>query len=135
MFEKMINKAIEFLADNKDESAQKIIDQCILSAQKNIKIKKDEPDSFFAWGMCLFLMEEYEQAILKFEKILTWEPDNEKALWQIVIILFHYLGKTQTAGIILREKLIKIDPDNSEYKSTLAEIDEYLSYKTNKKKK
>ena len=58
--------------------------------------------------MRLNILEEYQQAILKFEKVLENEDYYEKALWQIVYILFYNLGKANTAKRVLEENLIKM---------------------------
>jgi tetratricopeptide (TPR) repeat protein len=128
MFEPLISKSLDLLADDEREEAYCLLQRCIAEAKSNIHNKKEELESYFAWGMCLNIMEEYEQAILKFEKVLQYNREYEDALWQISSILFYNLGKAETAKIILEERLIKQHPDNPLYKNTLLDVKSYLSH-------
>ena len=119
--------AMDMQADGKDSEAYNILQQCITSIKKSGQ-SENLPNGFYFWGMCLHLMDEPEQALLKFEKAVQVEPDHEKSLWQITSILFYNQQSAQPALSILENKLLKINPDNPEYLEILSDIKSYLKH-------
>ena len=133
MYEEIMCRCVDLMAENNNKEAELLLNGCILKIKENIQKGIAEMESFYAWGMCLSILEEYEQAILKFEKVLDYNSNHEEALWQITDILFYHLGKAKTAQVILEEKLTKLNPGNSTYQKTLRDIQSYLSRETNRK--
>ena len=76
----------------------------------------------------LQLIDEPEQALLKFEKAVKADPAYESALWQITNILFYTQQSADEALSILEKKLLKINPENREYLATLSDIQSYLKH-------
>ncbi|MEK7392845.1 MAG: hypothetical protein AAB214_09785, partial [Fibrobacterota bacterium] len=60
------------------------------------------------WALSLGVMEEWEQALLKYEQILSIEPSDEDALWESAQILLRQLEKPESARTLLSERLLPI---------------------------
>ena len=95
------------------------------SGMKSSSLGKDE---YYYWGMCLSIMEEYEQALLKFEQVLKFDNQHENSLWQIVSILFYDQQSAVMAKSILESRLLKINPNHPTYLEALTDIKSYLSH-------
>lgn len=66
-----------------------------------------------------------------FEKVLEREPDNQYALQNLVQIR---MGRNDFKGAIApMEKLVKLNPDNPNYKALLAELKKQATTNTEKK--
>ena len=131
-WEELICSAIDMLADNREKEAMELLQNCMELVKNNIQEKRDLADSYYTWGMCLSVMEEYEQAVLKFEQAVTHNKDHEASLWQIVSILFYNLEKASEAKSILEEKLMIIDSKNERYQEMLQDVTVYLKRHTAK---
>ncbi len=136
IFNEEIGRAIDLIADGKQEEAEFRLQQCIQSIKSNIHKNMHVADCYLAWGVCLSIQEEYQQAVLKFEKVLELEPNHEEALWQIVTTLWYNLASPEAAHSILMKRLIHLYPKKSRYRQLQKEIEHYLfgSPKSNKKR-
>src|SRR6185369_16963935 len=66
----------------------------------------EELARYYYWGRFLTAMEEYEQALLKFEKALEIDPYHEGSLWETASILLHDLDLPDTAQRLLTDKIL-----------------------------
>ena len=125
--EKKISDAIDLMADGKDAEAEKLIKLCLEHFRALSLSGEAVAADHFHWGICLEIQEEFEQALLKYEKALEQDPKHEPALWKIASVLMYDLGKADLAVTILEEKLIPGNPDNQEYKEALVDAKSYLA--------
>lgn len=121
-YETTLNQALDLLADGEEKKAGKILQSCIDDIKKNLKHTDDDLMRYYYWGRCLTAMEEVEQALLKFEKVLKIDPDHEASLWETASIFFHDMDRPENAEPILAERLLKIDPENELYIESLQAV-------------
>ena len=127
-YNSQICEAMDRFADGENEAAGLILDQCISDIKTELKNDHATEVDFYYWGMCLQLMEEPEQALLKFERVIQISPEHEDALWQITSILFYTNQSANTALSILENKLLKINPTKKEYLDAQQDIKIYLKH-------
>ena len=112
-----ISKAIDLIADSKDQAAEELFENTIQTIKEEIIKTPNNIELYNYWGIILTCMEEYEQAMLKYEKIIHIDPKNENAWWQIVQS-FMILDKPEESIRVLKEKLLPIN-DLPEYREHL----------------
>ncbi len=127
-YQKIICDAMDEMADGKDEAAEAKLNECMADIKIHTADGSADESHYYNWGMCLYLLEEYEQSLLKFEKVLEFDPAHEDSLWQIVSILFYNLQKAEAALHILEKKLLPKYPDEPLYNEALTDIQSYLRH-------
>ncbi len=115
IYEEMINRAFDLLAESKNIEAQRQFQNCINAIKADIAAGEESWESHLFWGLCLSGMEEPEQALLRFERGLKFDNENEACLWQISSTLLYELKRPEEAFNLLEERLCRLYPDNSEY--------------------
>ena len=118
-YEAVLNQALDLLADSQDRKSAKLLQVCIDDIKSKLKGSDADLDGFYYWGRCPTAMEEYEQALLKFEKVLQINPDHEGSLWETASIFLHDLERPESARLVLAERLLKLRPDNADYQEAL----------------
>ena len=114
-YEDSINRAIDLIADGEEQTGQELLQETIDNIKSDIDAGSPGIHHYLAWGVALEVLEEYEQAILKYEKILQWEPENKQALYKIISVTYECLNNPETARTLLEKRLIPLDPENREY--------------------
>ncbi len=124
-YETILNQALDLLADNEKRKAEKLLQSCIDDVKKNLIGMNSNLDCerYYYWGRCLTAMDEVEQALLKFEKVLQLDPDHEESLWEMASIFLHDMDRPESAKPILTERLLKLAPNNEFYKEALREVE------------
>jgi tetratricopeptide (TPR) repeat protein len=125
-WEEDLSKAIDLYADEKDKEAEDAIQEILTTLRKSLETSEETIRIYMGMGQCLQVLEEFEQALLRYEKILHLDPNHEDALWCITRLLLEDLDSPKEAGVILKEKLIKLHPNNEEYIATLKHCENYL---------
>jgi tetratricopeptide (TPR) repeat protein len=125
-WEQAICNSMDLMADGKYPESESVLNDCITDIKKEIAARGDSVEALYAWGMCLSIMEEHEQALLKFEGVLKKDPDHKDAWWRTATTLFYHLEEAESAKRILEEKLIKLYPDEQEYVDALVDVTSYL---------
>jgi tetratricopeptide (TPR) repeat protein len=128
-YEASLNQALDLLADGEDRKALALLEAGVKDVKKNLTGGDEDLGRHYYWGRFLTAMEEYEQALLKFEKALRIDPDHEGSLWETASILIHDLDKPDLAKALLKDKLIPLHPDNELYVETLKEAEFLLRVK------
>lgn len=116
-FEQKICAAIDDWVDGKD--VEKTVFTIIDEIKINLKEKKTA-ELYWYWGQSLEILDEYEQASLKFEEALKLSPNNKDMLWSLISLLLFSLQTPEPAKNLLKERLLPLDPSNEKYLDALA---------------
>jgi tetratricopeptide (TPR) repeat protein len=118
--EKILGDAIDLIADGREEEAAGMLDAFALALKAGMNGSDADAMRYYWWGRALSLLDEWEQALLRFESALQISPDYEAALWETAMILQEELDKPDSARAILKERLLKLSPGHPEYTEALA---------------
>ena len=118
--EETLNNAMDLLADFRDDEAEEVINEFIGSLKSGIDGTVADADRHYYWGRGLSLLEEPEQALLRFEKALQIKPDHEGALWETTTLLLYELERPEGAKAILEQSLLPLRPGYGLYVEALA---------------
>ncbi|MGL1901446.1 MAG: tetratricopeptide repeat protein [Fibrobacterales bacterium] len=118
-FEDEIGRAIELMAEEQHTDAETLFYEIIGMIKAELSHDTHNRELLHQWAICLSCMDEYEQALLKYERIVSIDVHDKDAWFQICSLLLT-LERPQEAEHILEEKLIPLDPENEEYKEALA---------------
>jgi tetratricopeptide (TPR) repeat protein len=128
--ESALNPARDLLADGEDRKARVILEGGIRDLKTRLAGTDADLEPYYYWGRFLTAMEEYEQALLKFEKALKINPDHEGSLWETASILLHDMDSPELAKALLAERLLPLVPDNPLYVETLKEAQFLIRVRT-----
>lgn len=103
-----ISTAIDHCADGEDRKAALLLDKCNQKLRL-LSVGAHRLEALGLWALSLGVSEEWEQALLKYEQILSIDPANEGALWQSAQIILRQLEKPESARILLSERLLPIN--------------------------
>ncbi len=131
-FKNEIEQALNLFADHGKENCYQKLQQTIEKI-KEIPADQHSGELLYEWGLCFYIMEEYQQALLYFEKSLRYDPSHESALLHIVSTLFYDLDKPKIAKQILDTKVIPQIKDLSPFKELIEDFDIYLKHETKEK--
>lgn len=120
--EAVLNQALDLLADGEDRKALRLLQDGIADLKRGPD-PAGELHRYYYWGRFLTAMEEYEQALLKFEKALHIDPDHEGSLWETASIFLHDLDRPEIARELLSLKLLRLFPAHPTYVEALHEAD------------
>ncbi len=118
-YEEEIGRAIELLAEEQETDAETLFYSIIGQIKIELTHDKENCELYHQWAICLSCMDEYEQALLKYEKIVTINPNEEDAWYEICSTLLT-LERPEEAEHILEKKLIPLSPGNEKYEEALA---------------
>ena len=116
-----ICKIYDLLAEDQDAKAQKAIYLIIeeLKARTQVEFTDnlfpEQSAYFLQWGRCLELLDEPEQALLKWEKSLNFEPQSIETLWAMASCLIYTMNKPEIAIPLLKDRLIPLDEHNEQF--------------------
>ncbi len=122
-YEASLNQALDLLADGEDRKAERALQAIINEIKAHLTGNDADMNRYYYWGRCLTAMDEVEQALLKFEKVLGMDATHEGALWETASIFFHDLDRPESAQPILKEKLLVLYPDNELYQESLRAVE------------
>jgi tetratricopeptide (TPR) repeat protein len=125
-FEKAINEAIDLMADARDAEAESCLLAFIGDLKSGMNASAADAECYYYWGRSLGLLEEPEQALLRFEQALQIRPDYEDAWWETAVILLHELDRPEGAKTILEEHLLSKHPGHPLYQDALAAAETYI---------
>lgn len=128
--EQDIGTAIDFCADGEDRRATVLLERCNQKLRL-LAVGAHRVEALRLWAMSLVVLEEWEQALLRYEQILSIEPENEDALWQSVLILLRNMEKPESARILLNERLLPLSR-LPEYLDVLRECEAALGIERDK---
>src|ERR1700722_443646 len=117
--EELLNKALDLMADFRDEEGEEEINSLIKQLKSNMDATVGDADRYYYWGRGLSLIEEPEQALLRFEKALQIKPDHEGALWETVTLLLYELERPEGAKAVLEQTLLPLHPGYELYEEAL----------------
>lgn len=129
-YESALNQALDLLADGEDRKARAILEGGIRDLKTRLAGTDADLDRYYYWGRFLTALEEYEQALLKFEKALKIKPDHEGSLWETASILLHDMDRPELAKALLAGTLLPLVPDNPLYAETLKEAEFLIRVRT-----
>lgn len=129
-YEASLNQALDLLADGEDQMARRILQGGVAHVKSHLTDSEADLERLYYWGRFLTALEEYEQALLKFEKALRIDPSHEGSLWETASILLHDLDKPELAKTLLAERLVPLHPDNPLYAETLKEAEFLIRVRT-----
>jgi tetratricopeptide (TPR) repeat protein len=129
-YEASLNQALDLLADGEDRKARQLLQGGVTHVKANLTDSEADLERFYYWGRFLTAMEEYEQALLKFEKALRIDPAHEGSLWETASILLHDMDRPELAKALLAEKLLPLQPANPLYEEALREAEFLLRIRT-----
>jgi tetratricopeptide (TPR) repeat protein len=118
--ERILSEAIDLIADFREEEAGEMLNAFTAALKSSMNGSDADAERYYYWGRALEIQEEWEQALLRFESALRIHPDHEQALRETVMILLDELDRPDSAKAILTEKLLKLAPENPEYREALA---------------
>ncbi len=105
--EEDLGTAIELCADGEDRRATVLLERANQKLRL-LSVGAHRQQALRLWAMSLTVLEEWEQALLRYEQILSIDASDEDALWQSVQILLRNLEKPESARILLNERLLPI---------------------------
>ncbi len=117
-------KAIDTLVLHGSEAAENELIPYFDSLKKELKDSPErarEIELLDWWGQGLEVLEEYEQALLKYQRIIEIDWSNKEVLFRMAQLFMHALQKPKHAISILEDKLLKWEPENEEYLNALEE--------------
>jgi len=123
LFEKQLSDAMDMYAEGNEPEFHSRVHE-VLYLVKSMKTNKqnvpaEEAERLETWGFALTLLDEHEQAVLKYEEALKLEPARDDLVFRITELLLHQLHRPESAKALLEERLLKNDPDNEEYQEAL----------------
>lgn len=118
-YEAVLNRGLDLLADGEEDGAERVFQSIIDHLKGRLDKTGADLDRYYYWGRALTAMEEYEQALLKFEKALKIDPGHEPTLWETASIFLHDMERPESAQSLLKEKLLPKSPGNPLYEEAL----------------
>jgi tetratricopeptide (TPR) repeat protein len=118
--EQILNDAIDLITDGRQEEAENMLNAFGASLKAAMNGSDADAERYYYQGRALALLDEWEQALLRFEQALQTRPDHEAALWETAVILMDELDKPELAKTLLQERLLKLKPEDETYKEALA---------------
>jgi tetratricopeptide (TPR) repeat protein len=118
--EKILGDAIDLIVDLRQEEAEELINAFTAALKAAMNGSDADAERYYWWGRALSLLDEWEQALLRFEGAIQINPDYEAALWETAVILMDELDKPESAKAILEERLLKLKPGHPDYVEALA---------------
>ena len=118
--EQILADAIDLIADERQEEAEDLINAFTAALKTTMNGGDGDADRYYWWGRALALLDEWEQALLRYESAIQINPDHEAALWETAVILMDERDKPESAKTILEERLLKLKPGHPEYVEALA---------------
>ena len=130
--EELLNAAMDMMADFRDDEAEELLEKLIARLKAGMNAQPDDADRYYYWGRALTLLEEQEQALLRFEKALQIQPEHEGSLWETATLLLYELDRPEGAKAIIEQKLLVIQPGYPLYEEALAASETLIRLKTAK---
>lgn len=118
--EQLLSDAIDLIADEREEEAEALINAFTAALKSAMNGSDADAERYYWWGRALSLLDEWEQALLRYESALQINPDHEASLWETAVILMDERDKPESAKTILQERLLKLKPGHPEYTEALA---------------
>ena len=121
-FHDTLANAIDTLVTQGNEAAEKALEPYFseIKKQLNAKPKKEKSVELLNWwGQGLEIIDEHEQALLKYQRIIEVDWGNREVLFRMVNLFMYSMHKPEHAVPILEEKLLEWDPENQEYQDAL----------------
>jgi len=119
--EASLAEALDLIADGEDRRANILLDRGIQKLRL-LSVGAHRLAALRLWALTLSAQEEWEQALLKYEQILSVAPDDEDALWQSALILLRSLERPEPARALIADRLLPINR-TSEYEEALRECE------------
>jgi tetratricopeptide (TPR) repeat protein len=119
--EASLAEALDLIADGEDRRANILLDRGIQKLRL-LSVGAHRLPALRLWALTLSAQEEWEQALLKYEQILSVVPDDEDALWQSALILLRSLERPEPARALIADRLLPINR-TSEYEEALRECE------------
>ena len=130
-YETTLNQALDLLADGEDRKAERLLQGLIDHVKTRLTKTDEDLRLHYYWGRALTAMDEPEQALLRFERALEIDAEDELSLWETASIFLHDLDRPESAAALLKEKLLPMSPDNALYGETLRAAEFALRLKKN----
>ena len=118
-YEAVLNKALDLIADGEERKSERLLQSIIDNVKSQLDGTEEDINRYYFWGRALTAMDEPEQALLKFEKVLSLDTAHEPTLWETASIFLHDLDRPESAQALLAEKLLPMNPRNTMYQETL----------------
>ena len=118
--EQILNDAIDLLADGRQEEAETMLNAFVATLKAAMNGSDADAERWYFQGRALALLDEWEQALLRFEHALQIKPNHEPALWETVVILMDELDKPELAKTLLEQRLLVLKPGDETYREALA---------------
>lgn len=118
--EQILADAIDLIVDFRQEEAETLLNAFTGVLKAAMNGTDADAQRYYYWGRALALLDEWEQALLRYESALGVLPDHEPSLWETAVILMDELDKPESAKAILEERLLKLKPGNPVYAEALA---------------
>jgi tetratricopeptide (TPR) repeat protein len=118
--EQILNDAIDLLADGRADEAETMLNAFTATLKAAMNGSDADAERYYYQGRALALLDEWEQALLRFEHALQIKPDHEAALWETVVILMDELDRPELAKTLLEQRLLKLKPADETYQEALA---------------
>jgi tetratricopeptide (TPR) repeat protein len=118
--EQILSDAIDLIADEREVEAGVMLDAFIATLKGAMNGSDADALRHYYWGRALALMEEWEQALLRYEGALQVDSNHEESLREIAFILLDELDRPESAKAILEERLLKLNPGAPEYVEAVA---------------
>ena len=131
-WEAALNEAIDLYADYQEEEAEKSLLSLIQALKESLDATSMDAERYCLWGRSLVLLEEPEQALLRFEQALQLIPDHEGALWETASLLLDTMERPEGAKDILEQRLLPMRPASERYREALSAAETLIRRKAAK---
>jgi tetratricopeptide (TPR) repeat protein len=123
--ETLLNQAMNWMAEGRQGEAEILVQSGIDEVQKAIDGTPDDALRHYQIGRMLSVLEEPEQALLRYERALNLLPDHAESLFEMARTLFRDLEKPEMAKTLIEGRLLT-SGNKPEYRELLGEVDATL---------
>lgn len=124
--------AMDLYAEGREIEAKHAFEEIEQGLAAHCNENPEDEIHFELLGQVLELQEEYQQALLRYEKILQFDPDNQRILWKIVELFKEPLESPVQAKSVLENRLLPLDPKNPDYLECLKSCERAIAQSENK---
>ena len=125
-----IATAMDYCADGEDRRAVVLLERCNQKLRL-LSVGQHRVEALKLWALSLAVLEEWEQALLKYEQILSIDSVDEESLWQASLILLRNMERPESARALIADRLLPLN-QLPEYLDALRECEAALGIEREK---
>ncbi len=123
--ENLLNRAMDWMAEGRDAEAEILVQAGIEEVKGALDGTPADAQRHYQLGRMLSVLDEPEQALLRYEQALNLEPGHADSLLEMARTLFRDLEKPEMAKTLIEGRLLPLG-NRPEVRELQAEIDATL---------